>query len=71
VDHLSSALAAFLAARMLHELPDQRLDGMGAVAALAIAFTLASSCLIFVIERHVALGASSGAGAARALEGRG
>ncbi|WP_437978755.1 hypothetical protein WMF11_21535 [Sorangium sp. So ce295] len=31
----------------------------------------ASSCLIFVIERHVALGASSGAGAAPALEGRG
>ncbi|WP_437916959.1 MFS transporter [Sorangium sp. So ce302] len=71
VDHLSSALAAFLAARMLHELPDQRLDGMGAVAALAIAFTLASSCLIFLIERHLALGASSSAGAARALEGRG
>ncbi|WP_437900926.1 MFS transporter [Sorangium sp. So ce124] len=66
VDHLSSALAAFLAARMLHELPDQRLDGMGAVAALAIAFTLASSCLIFLIERHLALGASSSAGAARA-----
>ncbi|WP_437538608.1 MFS transporter [Sorangium sp. So ce726] len=66
VDHLSSALAAFLAARLLHELPDQRLDGMGAVAALAIAFTLASSCLIFLIERHVALGASSSAGAARA-----
>jgi predicted MFS family arabinose efflux permease len=71
LDHLSSALAAFLSARLLHELPDQRLDGMGSVAALAIAFTLASSCLIFVIERRVALGASSSAGAARAIESRG
>ncbi|HTN90360.1 MAG TPA: MFS transporter, partial [Sorangium sp.] len=37
VQHLSSALAAFLSARMLRELPDGQLDGMDGVAALAIA----------------------------------
>ncbi|MGK3993742.1 MFS transporter [Sorangium sp. So ce1024] len=73
LDHLTSAFAAFLSARLLHELPDGRLDGMDGVAALAIAFTLASSSLIFVIERRVALGtpSSAGAGAAPVAHGRG
>ncbi|WP_437971863.1 MFS transporter [Sorangium sp. So ce260] len=62
VQHLSSALAAFLSARMLRELPDGRLDGMGGVAALAIAFTLVFCPLLLWIERQVALDLASRAG---------
>ncbi|XXY22328.1 MFS transporter [Sorangium sp. So ce216] len=66
VQHLSSALAAFLSARMLRELPDGRLDGMDGVAALAIAFTLAFCPLLLWIERRVALDLASRAGPALA-----
>ncbi|MGK4004652.1 MFS transporter [Sorangium sp. So ce1036] len=71
LDHLASALAAFLSARMLRELPDRRLDGMEGVAALAIAFTLASLPLLLWIERRVAVSSAAGAGPARALRGEG
>ncbi|WP_437932198.1 MFS transporter [Sorangium sp. So ce291] len=66
VQHLSSALAAFLSARMLRELPDGQLDGMDGVAALAIAFTLAFCPLLLWIERRVALDLASRAGPALA-----
>lgn len=69
LDHLASAFAAFLSARMLYELPDKRLDGMEGVAALAIAFTLASLPLLFWIERRVT--PAPAAGAARPLPGEG
>ncbi|AUX43236.1 MFS transporter [Sorangium cellulosum] len=55
VQHLASALAAILSARMLRELPDGRLGGMEGVAALAITFTLLSSPLFLWIERRVAV----------------
>ncbi|AGP32484.1 MFS transporter [Sorangium cellulosum] len=55
VQHLASALAAFVSARMLRELPDGRLDGMGGVAALAIACALVFCPLLLWIERQVAV----------------
>ncbi|WP_438020480.1 MFS transporter [Sorangium sp. So ce315] len=58
VQHMAAALAAFWSARMLHELPDRRLDGMPTVAALAIAFTLAFPLLFLGIERRVVAGAA-------------
>ncbi|WP_437682321.1 MFS transporter [Sorangium sp. So ce131] len=55
VQHLAAALAAFLSARMLHELPDKRLDGMPGVAALSIALTLVFPLLFLLVERRVAV----------------
>ncbi|AUX42643.1 MFS transporter [Sorangium cellulosum] len=55
VQHLAAALAAFLSARMLHELPDKRLDGMRGVAALSIGFTLVFPLLFLFVERRVAV----------------
>ncbi|WP_437321496.1 MFS transporter [Sorangium sp. So ce385] len=66
VQHLASALAAFVSARMLRELPDGRLDGMGGVAALAIACTLVFCPLLLWIERQVALDLAGRAGPALA-----
>ncbi|WP_437841183.1 MFS transporter [Sorangium sp. So ce1153] len=66
VQHLSSALAAFLSARMLRELPDGQLDGMDGVAALAIAFALAFCPLLLWIERRVVLDLARRAGPALA-----
>ncbi|AUX32778.1 MULTISPECIES: MFS transporter [Sorangium] len=60
VQHLASALAAFVSARMLRELPDGRLDGMGGVAALAIACALVFCPLLLWIERRVALAGRAG-----------
>jgi predicted MFS family arabinose efflux permease len=54
VQHLASALAAFLSAQILRELPDKRLDGMPRVAALSIALTLVFPPLFWVIEGRVA-----------------
>ncbi|WP_437948312.1 MFS transporter [Sorangium sp. So ce296] len=64
VQHLASALAAFVSARMLRELPDGRLDGMGGVAALAIACALVFCPLLLWIERQVALDLAGRAGPA-------
>ncbi|MGK3994242.1 MFS transporter [Sorangium sp. So ce1024] len=58
VQHMAAALAAFWSARMLHELPDRRLDGMRTVAALSIAFTIAFPLLFLGIERRVVAGAA-------------
>ncbi|WP_441286725.1 MFS transporter [Sorangium sp. KYC3313] len=58
VQHMSSAIAAFAAARMLHELPDHRLDGMPVVAGLSIVFTVALPLLFLGIERRVAVAAA-------------
>ncbi|WP_437909807.1 MFS transporter [Sorangium sp. So ce327] len=58
VQHMASAIAAFAAARMLHELPDHRLEGMPVVAGLSIAFTIALPLLFLGIERRVALAAA-------------
>ncbi|MDC0681599.1 MULTISPECIES: MFS transporter [Sorangium] len=57
VQHMASALAAFSSARLLHELPDHRLDGMPVVAGLSIVFTVALPLLFLGIERRVALAA--------------
>ncbi|WP_437693117.1 MFS transporter [Sorangium sp. So ce176] len=59
VQHMAAALAAFWSARMLHELPDHRLDGMPIVAALSIAFTIAFPVLFLGIERRVAVAAAT------------
>ncbi|WP_437339187.1 MFS transporter [Sorangium sp. So ce394] len=64
VQHLASALAAFVSARMLRELPDGRLDGMAGVAALAIACALVFCPLLLWIERQVALDLAGRAGPA-------
>ncbi|WP_437640630.1 MFS transporter [Sorangium sp. So ce854] len=58
VQHMAAALAAFWSARMLHELPDRRLDGMPTVAALSIALTIAFPVLFLGIERRVLAGAA-------------
>ncbi|WP_437819947.1 MFS transporter [Sorangium sp. So ce1078] len=58
VQHMAAAIAAFWSARLLHELPDRRLDGMPVVAALSIAFTLAIPLLFLGIERRVSLAAA-------------
>ncbi|KYF82059.1 MFS transporter [Sorangium cellulosum] len=59
VQHMAAALAAFWSARMLHELPDHRLDGMPTVAALSIALTIAFPVLFLGIERRVAVAAAT------------
>ena len=56
VQHLASALAAFVSARMLRELPDGRLDGMGGVAALAIACALVFCPLLLWIAIELSEG---------------
>ncbi|WP_438010881.1 MFS transporter [Sorangium sp. So ce321] len=61
VQHMAAALASFASARMLHELPDRRLDGMPTVAALSIAFTLLFPVLFLGIERRVAVAAAAAA----------
>ena len=50
VQHLASAVASFLSAQMLRELPDRRLDGMPRVAALSTALTLVFPPLFWMIE---------------------
>jgi predicted MFS family arabinose efflux permease len=53
VQHLASAIGAFLAARMLTERPDGSLEGMTQVALLSIAFMLAVPVMMALVEARV------------------
>jgi predicted MFS family arabinose efflux permease len=53
VQHLAAAAGAFLSSRMLTELPDKRLAGMGRVAVFSIALTALVPFLLHVVERRV------------------
>jgi predicted MFS family arabinose efflux permease len=53
VQHLASALGAFLSARLLRELPDRRLDGVVPVALASIALTLLVPVFLWLVERRV------------------
>jgi predicted MFS family arabinose efflux permease len=53
VQHLAASIAAFAAARMLTELPDQKLAGMSSVAATSIALSLGLVPLYWTVEGWV------------------
>jgi predicted MFS family arabinose efflux permease len=53
VQHLASAIGAFLAASMLRELPGGRLDGMATVAWIAAALASAVPALMWLVESRV------------------
>ena len=53
VQHTAAALGAFLSARILGELPDHKLVGMGKVAGLSIALTALLPFMLFIVERGV------------------
>jgi predicted MFS family arabinose efflux permease len=53
VQHLASAAGAFGAARVLTEGAGGRLEGMGAIAALAMGLTAALPGLMYLVERRV------------------
>ena len=53
VQHTAAALGAFLSARILSELPDHKLAGMGRVAGLSIALTSLLPFMLFAVERGV------------------
>jgi predicted MFS family arabinose efflux permease len=53
VQHMASALGAFLAARILSEAPDHSLIGMPRVAWIAIVLTLTLPSLLWSVERRV------------------
>jgi predicted MFS family arabinose efflux permease len=51
VQHVAAAFGAVLSSRLLHELPDKRLDGMAQVASFAIALSVALPFLLQRVER--------------------
>lgn len=53
VQHFAAAVGAFLSAKLLHELPSHRLEGITTIAWLAITGSLAAPVLIWVIESRV------------------
>jgi predicted MFS family arabinose efflux permease len=53
VQHLASACGAFLSARMLRELPDGRLHGMGRVALVSMALTALIPLMMWSLERRI------------------
>jgi Na+/melibiose symporter-like transporter len=53
VQHLASALAAFLSTALLTELPDQRLSGMPRVAGVNLALTAMLPFMFRAVERRV------------------
>jgi predicted MFS family arabinose efflux permease len=53
VQHAASAAGGFLSTRLLSELPDRRLVGVGRVALLAAAFTVALVPVLWVVDRRV------------------
>ena len=53
VQHLSSAAGAFLSARMLHEGPGGRLEGVPRIALVSMALTSALPLLLFLVEGRV------------------
>jgi predicted MFS family arabinose efflux permease len=56
VQHLASAVGAFLAARLLGELPDHSLVGMPRIAWIAIVLALTLPSLLWAVERRVVVG---------------
>jgi predicted MFS family arabinose efflux permease len=54
VQHAASAAGAFLAARMLRELPDGKLVGMDRVGLIAMALTAVVPLMLWTVERRVA-----------------
>ncbi len=67
VQHAASAIGAFLSARMLHELPDGRFDGMRTVALTSISLALLVPVAMRIVERRVAAEAEGDAARARAF----
>jgi predicted MFS family arabinose efflux permease len=53
VQHTASACGAFLSARMLRELPDGRLHGMGRVALVSMALTALIPLMMWSLERRL------------------
>ena len=53
VQHLASALGAFLSARVLRELPDGRLAGMNRIALASMALTAVIPVFMYVLEKRV------------------
>jgi predicted MFS family arabinose efflux permease len=54
VQHAASAIGAFVSARLLHELPDGRFDGMRSVAITSITLALLVPVAMRIVERRVA-----------------
>jgi predicted MFS family arabinose efflux permease len=52
-NHLATSLGAMVSSRLLHDMPDGRMEGMGSVATLFIAMHLLFPWLVLVVERHV------------------
>jgi hypothetical protein len=61
VQHLASAGGAFLSSRMLTELPDHTLAGMGHVAAVTIVLSLVLQLIVWAVERSVRVRARAAA----------
>jgi predicted MFS family arabinose efflux permease len=53
VQHAASAIGAFVSARLLHELPDGRFDGMRNVALTSITLALLVPVAMRIVERRV------------------
>jgi predicted MFS family arabinose efflux permease len=53
VQHVASAIAAFLSSELLYVLPSGKLEGMGLVAWISIGLTLLLPVLMFLLERRV------------------
>lgn len=53
VQHFFAAVGAFLSAKLLHELPSHRLEGISTIAWLSIALSLVAPGLMWMIESRV------------------
>lgn len=53
VQHFSAAIGAFFSAKMLHELPDHRLDGITTIASVSIGAALLFPVLAWIIESRL------------------
>jgi hypothetical protein len=53
VQHMASAVGAFVSARMLRELPDGRLDGVPRIAVVSIVLTVLVPPMLYLVERRV------------------
>ena len=53
VQHFFAAVGAFLSAKLLHELPSHKLEGITTIASLSIAASLAAPVLTWMIESRV------------------
>jgi predicted MFS family arabinose efflux permease len=53
VQHFSAAIGAFFSAKMLYELPNHRLEGIGKIASVSIGAALAAPVLTWMVESRV------------------